>query len=113
MRVGLSFSWDLSEGFGMFTLFAQVQAAEAVVVQDHRQLIFWGAIVLICCVPSIAYYLFKWRKTELEAELKREMIAQGMGAADIERVLNARMSPGDERHSRREMRETRAYTGES
>jgi hypothetical protein len=72
--------------------------------------IFWGAIVLICCIPSIAYYLYRWRKTELEAELKRDMIAQGMSADEIERVLNARMSsPGDDARSRRELKETRMH----
>ena len=56
-------------------------------LNDHT--IFWTAIVLICVVPSISYYLYRWRKTELDAELKREMIARGMSADEIERVLSA------------------------
>lgn len=52
-------------------------------------LIFWAAIVLICVVPSISYYVYRWRKVELDAELKRDMIARGMSADEIERVLAA------------------------
>jgi len=52
-------------------------------------LIFWTAIVLICVVPSVSFYLYRWRKSELDAELKREMIARGMSADEIERVLAA------------------------
>lgn len=55
----------------------------------NNTLIFWTAIVLICVVPSISYYLYRWRKTELDAELKREMIARGMSAEEIVRVLAA------------------------
>jgi hypothetical protein len=95
----------------MFTLLAQ-QAAPWT-FQEYGKLIFWGAIVLICCVPSISYYLYKWRKSELETELKRDMIARGMSADEIERVLGARMSSGEDksrRESRRELKETRNYS---
>jgi hypothetical protein len=80
-------------------------------IGEYHDLIFWGAILLICVVPSISYYLFKWRKSELEAELKHDMIARGMSADEIERVLNARMSSGgeDRRKSRQELRETQDY----
>jgi hypothetical protein len=77
----------------MLTLFAASDKA----FWENGQLVFWGAIVLICCVPSISYYLYKWRKTELETELKRDMIARGMSAEEIERVLGAKLSPGDEK----------------
>jgi hypothetical protein len=40
-------------------------------------------------VPSVSSYLYRWRKSELDAELKREMIARGMSADEIERVLAA------------------------
>jgi len=52
-------------------------------------LIFWAAIVLICVVPSVSYYLYRWRKAELDAELKRDMVTRGMSADEIERVLAA------------------------
>lgn len=88
----------------MWWLFAQEQISPAAAsFLEHDKLIFWGAIVLICCVPSVSFYLYKWRKTELETELKRDMIARGMSADEIERVLNAQ-SPGAESKSRREIR---------
>ncbi len=55
----------------------------------YGTLIFWGAIGAICVVPSISYYVFRWHKHELDAELKRDMIARGMTADEIERVLAA------------------------
>jgi hypothetical protein len=96
----------------MFSLFAQQVAERG--FQDYEKLIFWGAIVLICCVPSLAYYLYRWRKTELETELKRDMIARGMGADEIERVLGAKLATGEEksrREARGELKETRMYEG--
>ncbi len=62
-------------------------------IGDYDTLIFWSAIALICVVPSISYYLYRWRKTEIEADLKHAMIARGMSADEIERVLKARVSP--------------------
>ena len=82
-------------------------------LNDHT--IFWGAIVLICVVPSISYYLHRWRKTELDAELKREMLARGMSADEIERVLAAGSpTSGDRKRDRdrdRRMDETQHYGG--
>jgi hypothetical protein len=57
---------------------------------QNRTLVFWVAITLICVVPSICHYVYRWRKTELETELKRDMIARGMSAEEIERVLKAK-----------------------
>jgi len=56
---------------------------------EHETLIFWIAIGAICIVPTISYFLYLWRKSELDAELKRDMIARGMSADEIERVLAA------------------------
>lgn len=56
---------------------------------DQETMIIWTAIGAICIVPSVSYYLFRWRKTELDIELKRDMIARGMSADEIERVLAA------------------------
>jgi hypothetical protein len=50
--------------------------------------------VLICIVPTAIYHWYRWRKCEIEAELKHEMIARGMSANDIVRVLEAKTSPG-------------------
>ena len=57
---------------------------------QNRTLVFWVAITLICVVPSICHYVYRWRKTELEIELKRDMVARGMSAEEIERVLKAK-----------------------
>jgi len=72
-------------------------------------LIFWTAIVLICVVPSISYYLYRWRKTELDAELKRDMIARGMSADEIERVLAAGSSPKGQTFDNPSLKETQGY----
>lgn len=61
--------------------------AELPWLNDH--LIFWAAIVLICVVPSVSFYLYRWRRIELDAELKREMLARSMSADEIERILAA------------------------
>jgi hypothetical protein len=65
---------------------------------DYGTLIFWSAIGAICVVPSISYYLYRWRKSELDAELKRDMIARGMSADEIERVLAAGTPSKSEKH---------------
>lgn len=49
----------------------------------------WAAITLICVVPTAAHYWYKVRKAEWETDLKRDMVARGMSADDIERVLAA------------------------
>ena len=62
--------------------------------QSH--VIFWLTIAAIVCVPWIFYYVREMKRDEREAELKREMIARGMGADEIERVLKATASKEDE-----------------
>lgn len=52
--------------------------------------VFWIAIAAICIVPSVAYYWYKLKKTELEAGLKQTMLDRGMSADEIERVLRAK-----------------------
>jgi hypothetical protein len=51
--------------------------------------VFWIAIALICIVPSVAYYLYKLRKAELDSGLKQTMLDRGMSVDEIERVLRA------------------------
>jgi hypothetical protein len=55
----------------------------------NNTLVFWCAITLICVVPTLAHYWWKVRRTELDNRLKQEMIAHGMSADEIERVLRA------------------------
>ena len=58
-------------------------------------MLFWGMIF----VTILATYAIKtWRKHEaakMEHELKLEMVARGMSADEIERVLTARPSSRD------------------
>jgi hypothetical protein len=61
----------------------------ALFASDEETMLIWVVIGAICTVPSISYYLYRWRKTELDIELKRDMIARGMSADEIERVLAA------------------------
>jgi hypothetical protein len=58
--------------------------------------VFWGAIAAICIVPSVLFYLRGVKQDQLEAELKRDMIARGMSAEEIERVLAAKSGGSDE-----------------
>jgi hypothetical protein len=58
--------------------------------------IFWTAIAAICIVPSALYYWRTIKQDEREAELKREMIARGMSADEIERVLAAKSNKEEE-----------------
>ena len=69
--------------------------AEAILAQQsmgllHPLSVFWIAIAMICIVPSISYYWYKLKKTELESGLKQTMLDRGMSADEIERVLNAK-----------------------
>lgn len=52
--------------------------------------IFWGAIVLISTVPVIARYWHLNQKLKHDTELKQGMIARGMSADEIERVLSSK-----------------------
>jgi hypothetical protein len=64
---------------------------------DNPVFLMWGAIALIVIVPTVGAYLVRWRKSELDASLKHEMIARGMSADEIERVLRAKsLKSGDE-----------------
>jgi len=60
-------------------------------------LIFWSAIVLMAVVPSAIWAVVQWRKHELDAELKREMIARGMSAGEIQQVLASKTDAKIER----------------
>jgi hypothetical protein len=59
--------------------------------------VFWGAIVLICIVPTICNYWFKVRRHELDVELKHSLVERGMSADEIVRVLEAGRNPRDDK----------------
>jgi hypothetical protein len=64
-------------------------------VINNGHFVFWSAIVLMAVVPSLAYFWASIRKAEIEANLKRDMIARGMSAEDIQRVLEASGGKGE------------------
>jgi hypothetical protein len=67
--------------------------------QGFIVLVLVVAFLLFVVVSMAGGYWFKLRKTEIEASLKREMIAQGMSAEEIERVLAARVGESPNTHS--------------
>jgi len=56
----------------------------------HPANFFWLVVTVIVCVPVVAECWRKMRRDELNAGLKQDMIARGMSADEIERVLAAR-----------------------
>ena len=56
---------------------------------------FWVCIMLICVVPSVAYYWQKTREAELNAALKQEMVARGYSADEILAVVNNKPLKGE------------------
>ena len=58
--------------------------------------VFWAAIAAICIVPSVLFYMRSVKQDQLEADLKRDMIARGMSAEEIERVLAAKSGGSEE-----------------
>jgi hypothetical protein len=62
-------------------------------ILSNGAFVFWGAIVLICVVPTIVHYWWKIRQAELDAALKQDMLNRGMSAEEIQMVL--RTSSGD------------------
>jgi len=51
--------------------------------------ILWAGIALIVIVPAGIRCFYKLRRAQIDAELKHDMIARGMSADEIERVLAA------------------------
>ena len=58
--------------------------------------VFWLAVAAMVIVPSVLHYMRQAKRDEQESELKRDMIARGMSAEEIERVLAAKSSRSDE-----------------
>ena len=71
---------------GLCVLWEELAVSELLM---NGQVVFWGAIVLICIVPSIAHYWWKARQAEIDAELKRQMLERGMSAEEIRTVLES------------------------
>lgn len=57
-------------------------------------LIFGGSLI-VALVAIIGSLIYHFRKREAEMNLKREMIARGMTADEIERILAAKCTPDD------------------
>ena len=51
--------------------------------------VFWTAITIMVVAPSLGYSWSSVRRAEIDANLKRDMIARGMSADEIQRVLAA------------------------
>ncbi len=60
-------------------------------------LVLIGGLVLgsLACIAGLIWHEF--RKSEIEGALKHEMIARGMSADEIERVLAAKMNRGSKK----------------
>ena len=56
--------------------------------------VFWVAVAAMCIVPAALHYMRQMKRDEQTAALKRDMIARGMSAEEIERVLAAKESGG-------------------
>ena len=57
-------------------------------LEDHL-FTFWGVIALIVIISEVGRYAVKWKRHELDYELKREMLARGTSAEEIKTVLDA------------------------
>jgi hypothetical protein len=56
---------------------------------------FWLAITLMVVTPVVFDYWRKMKRDEQDAALKHEMIARGMSADEIERILKSRSSKSE------------------
>lgn len=58
--------------------------------------VFWVAVTVMVVVPAVLHYMRQAKRDEQETSLKRDMIARGMSAEEIERVLAAKSGGRDE-----------------
>ncbi len=56
---------------------------------NNDTLIICATIVVIAVTIVVTRFLYRSKKTEAETELKRDMVARGMSADEIERVMRA------------------------
>ncbi|MBX3439680.1 MAG: hypothetical protein KF861_19480 [Planctomycetaceae bacterium] len=68
-------------------------------VLTNGRVVFWGAITLMCIVPSICHYWYRIRRSELEVNLKQSMIDRGFSPEEIVRVLGANSAGCSSDHS--------------
>jgi hypothetical protein len=61
-------------------------------VWDNHTLVICATVAIICLASELGSYTVRWRKAELDADLKHEMLARGMSADEIERILAAKSS---------------------
>jgi hypothetical protein len=57
--------------------------------------IIFIAIVIMTAFPTAMNYLYRSRKSAMDADLKMKMLELGMSASEIERVLMAESDPED------------------
>ncbi len=55
----------------------------------QRSDLILAAVALLPVGLIVGYFVWHWRKAELEAELRRELLARGISAEEVERVLRA------------------------
>lgn len=65
-------------------------------VFTNTMFIFFVSIAAICVGPAVAHYWWKVQRDRNETELKRDMVAHGMSADEIIRVLQASRDGGEE-----------------
>jgi hypothetical protein len=53
-------------------------------------LLIFGGSAVVAVIAIVFSFTYSWRKREAELNLKHEMIARGMSADEIERVLAAK-----------------------
>jgi hypothetical protein len=58
-------------------------------ILDNHVLVICGTIALVVIVSEIGSYAVRWRKAELDADLKHEMLARGLLPEQIVQVLEA------------------------
>jgi hypothetical protein len=53
-------------------------------------LLIFGGSAVVAVIAIVLSFIYSWRKREAELNLKHEMIARGMSADEIERVVAAK-----------------------
>jgi len=65
-------------------------------ILSNGHFVFWTAITIMVVGPTLIYCWSSVRRAEMEANLKRDMIARGMSADEIQRVLDAGKGKDDD-----------------
>ncbi|HEY2761549.1 MAG TPA: hypothetical protein VGI75_12420, partial [Pirellulales bacterium] len=59
--------------------------------------LIFGGSMLVAIIAIVGSFIYHFRKREAEINLKHEMIARGMSADEIERVLAAKSASVEKR----------------